>query len=851
MMALDFLELETWFKERPKWLQEAAQRLIRTDVLTEENIGELAKLCFAEATGEVVAFCCIPSSSLKVEDSTESLRLESISEVQGVNALSPKKPLVFGRTPLCIIYGRNGTGKSGYVRLLKNACGARHSSEMLGNIYENKPQPKHANITYSNAAGEKKIKWIGQSLEDLQGVDIYDTTHGLAYVNEENEVAFEPWLLRLFSKLTNTCERLKQFFEAELRQQVSKKPVLPVEYSGTSWAKWYGNLTASIKTEELKKTIGWLKRDEDELNDLNRRLVEANPGAVAETKRRQKVQVLALENNIKNLYEKLTEQACKKFLSVKQEARDKRLAADATANTIFNDGPLDGVGSQTWILLWEAARKYSTENAYPGKSFPNVEPGSRCVLCQRELDTESREKFDSFESFVKGELQTQALASETDFNELMQAMPDSIESSELDFAMDAAGIQEESDRTLIKDVINKLNMRKGSLLTATDEADVSPLPQIDACGRLEEIVTELEEHALALDEDAKGQNRSKLENMVKELKTQKWLSQQRSAIETEIARLQEIEKIQASIALTSTSALSRRKSQLTDELITAPYISRFKSELNNLKAPSLQVDLNKTRTVVGRVYHRIGLTNAKCEAKTSDILSEGEFRIVSIAAFLADAEGRGAKTPFIFDDPASSLDQSYESAMAERFVSLSKHRQVIVFTHRLSLLHLLTKSGEEDVDYTAVCLSEICKGDIAEVPIFLKKTKQAVNRMINDEISELKESYKESDKAYRKDVSFLSKEIRILLEKVVENDLLCGIVRRYIPDIQTKGKINKLAQIPQEDCIFIDKMMSDYSKYEHSAPDETPIELPDPSEIEQDLKALLEMIKKIQTRNGI
>jgi len=103
------------------------------------------------------------------------------------------------------------------------------------------------------------------------------------------------------------------------------------------------------------------------------------------------------------------------------------------------------------------------------------------------------------------------------------------------------------------------------------------------------------------------------------------------------------------------------------------------------------VELKKTRAEVGRVYHQIALRNAVRRVKTSDILSEGEFRIVSLAAFLADTEGRGAKTPFIFDDPISSLDQVYEEATAQRLVMLSKTRQVIVFTHRLSLLGLLDK----------------------------------------------------------------------------------------------------------------------------------------------------------------
>ena len=61
---------------------------------------------------------------------------------------------------------------------------------------------------------------------------------------------------------------------------------------------------------------------------------------------------------------------------------------------------------------------------------------------------------------------------------------------------------------------------------------------------------------------------------------------------------------------------------------------------------------------------------------------------------------------------------------------------------------------------------------------------------------------------------------RILIERVVEKDLLNEIVKRFNPEVQTKGKIHSLANITEADCKFIDDYMTKYSSYEHSQPEE-------------------------------
>lgn len=81
-------------------------------------------------------------------------------------------------------------------------------------------------------------------------------------------------------------------------------------------------------------------------------------------------------------------------------------------------------------------------------------------------------------------------------------------------------------------------------------------------------------------------------------------------------------------------------------------------------------------------------------------------------------------------------------------------------------------------------------------------------------------------------------DIRITIERLIENDLLADVVQRFRRPINTMGKLHKVAKITSNDCEYIDAMMTKYSRYEHAQPEEAPVELPEPDELEEDLKGL-------------
>jgi hypothetical protein len=265
-------QIEKWLKDRPKWMQDAARRLVINGTLTKTDFDELLSICTSEATKQKCAFESIAPGALEKQDATLPIRLESISHVQGINAHNPRNPLAFGNTPLCIVYGRNGAGKSGYVRLLKHGCGTRQPGELLSNIFDTAPKSQAAQFTFVDGTGSKTSSWSGQPLAQLRGVDIYDTACGLIYIDDENEVTFEPWLLRLFTQMIAACERLSEQIQNQIRTQTSKKPLFPQEYASTPSAVWYENLRAETTGTEVDKEANWTPSDEKTLADVTKRL---------------------------------------------------------------------------------------------------------------------------------------------------------------------------------------------------------------------------------------------------------------------------------------------------------------------------------------------------------------------------------------------------------------------------------------------------------------------------------------------------------------------------------------------------------------------------------------------------
>jgi hypothetical protein len=318
----------------------------------------------------------------------------------------------------------------------------------------------------------------------------------------------------------------------------------------------------------------------------------------------------------------------------------------------------------------------------------------------------------------------------------------------------------------------------------------------------------------------------------------------------EVVRLAAIKRLTKAEGLTKTNSFTAKKNELANNELATGYRDRFIAELKKLGGGRLKVEPVPIPEGKGKVSFKLAIKGAVKETGAGEILSEGENRIVALSAFLADITGSGLPTPFVFDDPVSSLDQEFEERVVERLVELAKSRQVIVFTHRLSLLALLEDAAGKNVPISINTLRRIGSnvGMVDRLDVRHGKPDKGFAVIRDEKLPQIRKHENSGDgEAFDTALKAACGDFRILIERTVEKILLNGLVERFRRSVQTQ-QIKTLAKITADDCSIVEGMMTKYSKFEHSQSDENPGALPSVDEFSTDLDVVITWIDGFKKR---
>lgn len=661
-------EVRRWLHSQQQWLQEAAERVVQKGILDENDIHDLCELLktvdgrkatshreFNDLGGSVTA------------DST--LRLISIGEVQGIENLAPRSPLEFGNGNLAVIYGNNGSGKSSYTRIFKKVCGKPRAQYVRSNVFQPTPELRQCVINFSVSDDPYSTTWPANSasIDELRPVDIFDGGDAGLYLSDETEVTYTPPLLSLFSKLVDVCRRVERNLQQEQQQLTSKLPSVPLEYINTPAGKIYRALRPAMMEADLSAIVEWNDENQKSLDHIVERLKVADPAELAKQKKARAQQVVQIHEAIAKSASAISEQACKQLQDKNRIAKEKRRQAIEVARINLKSAKLEGIGTDTWVSLWNAAKDYSVNNAYLEKTFPVTEDDARCVLCHQSLSAEAKTRLLDFEEYVQGKIEAEANQAEDVYRHSIESLPVSPALQQIQSSCQAAGLDEELSEQIIG-FWHEFNQVRDVCTTAAPDDEMEGLftpTALDAL--LKTLFDDLEKDAAQYDEDAKEFDRSKVVAQKIELEAQRWTAQQAEAIQVEIERLKQVRNYDTWRGLTNTRNISIKAGEVSQKIITDTYVSRFNEELNVLGASRIKVELIRTRTELGKVKHRIQLCEVMAgNATPNDVLSDGERRVVALAAFLADVMGKPHTVPFMFDDPISSLDHDFEWEVAVR-----------------------------------------------------------------------------------------------------------------------------------------------------------------------------------------
>lgn len=849
-------QVRTWLLQQQDWIQEAADRLLKQGALSADDITQilaLLKTTEGQAVSKHRAF-----DELTHAPAGSVLRLRSLADVTGIESLGPRVPLEFGQGNLTVIYGHNGSGKSCYTRILKKATGKTRATDLKPNVFQPTPASSKCTINFELDQAAASVEWhIHQPpVEQLREIDIFDSDEAMHYLKSESAATYSPPIMGLFEKLAAATDKVKELLQAEQDLLVSALPVIPAAYQETSAGKSYRGLSA-LSASAVEQLLRWTLEDTTKLDALNERLKASDPAAQAKQKRETKNQVVQIASSARVAIAACGPQQQESIRTLRADAASKRRIATEGAQT--KSAILDGVGTPTWRALWEAAREYSAI-PYPQKPYPVTQDG-RCVLCHQDLSDDAQKRLNDFEEFVQGRLVANANTAETAYADALLKLPTSLTEQQVQTQCTAAGLTDPEWKNTLWALWCSVNQIRSALLDHEISELAGSLPDCTQnLSILDEYAGQLGADANQFDQDALQFDRVKATNEKTGLEAKQWVSQQVDAVRTELLRLKNSKQLDALKSTANSRRISTKATEISESVVTEGYVARFNKELRALGANRIQVEVVKTRTARAKVLHQLKLKAVKTADHSPDkVLSEGERRIISLAAFLADVTDKPGVAPFIFDDPISSLDHDFEWKVACRLAELAKDRQVLIFTHRLSLYGAMDdvakKIGEgwKKANYHPMCIESFggASGHPANQAVWNSPTK-AANNILLERLREAKKAGETSGaQAYYALAQGICSDFRKLIERSVEDDLLQKIVVRHRRGISTDGRLPALLGITRDDLHKLDELMTKFSCFEHSQSDEVPVQPPEEAELKADIESLKKWREDLEARRKL
>ena len=698
-MALEE-RIDAWSKERPAWQREAMRRTATGDILSDKDYDRFVDDIIAPDRGPDATFGLEHLPKAVAE--APSVRLMSIAKTEHVNALASDQPLTFEPDGLTIVYGDNGSGKSGYARLLKRITRARHQEEVLSDVFHDTAMEKPtANLSVRIGDQDEEITWPEPTRPELQRMLFYDGACRDAYIATESDFPYRPSALAVMDGLISACVTVRSRIDTRLYENARSAALLPVvgdEVKITKAGKFLEQLSGSTLVDSLDELISRFDGSPETIAELKAEealLRNADTSKERQSLTRQAEKLDALHKHIEKLHAVLGDDG----LAALRESRDQLKALQEAANLLarsFEAEPLPGVGSAPWKALWESARRFSEERAYPDRSFPVVEDESRCVLCQQTLDSEGRDRLSRFETFVKDDTQTQ-------LDEARRFHDAQVENlSKLVISPEAVASNQQDLKPTHTDLItgflallDRYKRAREQTRDALSGSERLALLGIESTAILAQL-TEAEKRARELaeglgDPEAVRQRLATATAKRQELELLQQIKNSREAIVKEIARLKEREALEAAKTAAATGPITRKVLELSEESITDVVRDTFTRETDRLRLE--RVTITRTRADKGVLLHQPKLVGARQEVKLPRVFSEGERTALGLAAFFTEANLDGSKSALILDDPVTSLDHIRRGLVAARLVALAADRQVIMFTHDVAFVADLKRAA--------------------------------------------------------------------------------------------------------------------------------------------------------------
>ena len=870
---------------RHGWQRDALRRIVCFGTIADRDLQELQAIIENDvgiiADKNAVPVPLLSSHLPKSAEDASRTTLHSIGSVHGIARLADdQKPLKFLENGLTLVYGPNASGKSGYCRIAKQLCRSRSAQEIKGDVYDDRSNEGwKVDFEYGIEGQEnKKLSWTGDELpEDLRRISVFDTADAQIYVDKNRELEFLPYELSVLTNLANCSTALNERFKKCIeKNDVSGLDSFIESYTkGTKIYKELSKISLETKLNELpseehlRNLAVWNEENASQLKNVEKKIADS-PESQRNICRSAKSQLEALKVEISKCIALISNVEVKKLKTMQDTKKQKAQEAELAANNLSAGLPIPNISSNAWRQMLTYAREFATEVA-TDENASELSAAEFCMLCQQPLGDDARQRMKKFDEYIIGRAVEESKKAEEVYNNRVQDILrlKIATAAELDESLAAyAGMTDERKGLFdqIKKVYIELSNRYDLVtdMINADNIEVTNTDDFISTTLIEHIdldIRALSNEMTAFNKaiEAGDQYQDDLVKFQTELLDLKKLNIEIDMAISHLNRLKLYIRNQLASQQCSTMSIGRQISKRRGELVTNSLRERLRNEMEGLDISHIPIKISE-KSDRGNSVVELDLISKQSVKRSSEILSEGEQRSLALACFLAELGEKGTKHGAVFDDPVSSLDHTRMEAVAARLVrEASVGRQVIVFTHNISFLHMVESQATEiDLDYRVRWISSRGKDRFGiidskdGIPDQLLKAEERIkylNGKIDGIFDDGYDPSKVSDEKRDEVVSFYT-FMRETWEKIVEEIIFNNVIERYHPDVKTQS-LTTACYNPEEDYDRIHKGMKRCSVYSgHSRPSSSSLGLPTEDQIRNDLNTLVDFYKYMRSRRA-
>lgn len=767
-------DIMEWIASLPKWQQKLGYSLIEKKS-TEKELNEVYETFIKEKImnqGDSISIT--PPKAPRFSENSTPTRWVSVGNLRGVNRLKTG-PVLQVSEGLTIVYGENGSGKSGYTRLLNNAFISRGDREILPNVYSNSPKSVSADFVFLVDGNPVEFPFPKSKNEfPFLTIRNFDAKSASDDMNRESAIDFAPTELKFFDAFLDACIGIQRRLDEE---RVSRRRDNPMKYfaEGGEAYEQMKSLSANTRIETIQEKF-LISEGEGEAIE---KIKTEKAGLIALNIDRQVSlinQVVVGLSSAANKYNRFKEAISGSNIEVYNGQIDllqkSKVMLELEGMSLFKNENIELIGTDEWKDFIVAAKKY----------YDDVSQKDLCPLCGHTI-----EKNDIINKYWKY-LESDAENNYKFASECIRHSVDGLKELDISFIAESSvqgqWLEEHfaKDKSFLEDAFKEAEAIRMEIVKCLESGcridNVSALDDLNFSALIEKI----NNYKDGLNQEAVSAKIAECEKQELAFQEKKKVNELLTIIADYVDYLKWDARAEKNKIKTRTITVKQK--ELFDKYVTDDYLKTFKEECQKLDA-GFDID------IVSRGSN--AQTLKKLEIKGTPpgkILSEGEQRAIAIANFLTEVQMDSRNCGIVLDDPVCSLDHKRRSRIVERLIEEACCRQVVVFTHEITFfMELKTEAARKGIVFSQETIRNVGNepGNISmSIPWQGMNVKDRIGKLKND-LQGIRSLYNAGDtEQYYYAAKQWCELLRESWERAVEEILLNDAVQRYNPCVQTQ-----------------------------------------------------------------